>query len=156
MVADCSKFTLDKIAIAKFIGSLAGPPIVVFLWFRLLVGDSVLPDRLMFACGLMVQVDSFLIAGFLVGVMWYWKVLFAALGPQLPYGIIATIATPLLSFTVSSFAAITSVLTGSIVELEVAFVFTIYGIVVVIDAWNVLHKGVNSLAPSRKFPDSSS
>jgi hypothetical protein len=57
----------DRESIRGFLGRAIGEfvvlPAVVFLWFKFLVGGKVPLDRIISTCGLVVQVDAFLLAG---------------------------------------------------------------------------------------------
>jgi hypothetical protein len=140
-----------KSQIAQATASFVAPAIVVFLWFTFLIGYNMTLDRITVASGLVVQMNAFLTAGFLVGVFWYLKVIHEAIGPKLPYVLVYMVGSPFVGFTSSSFLAITCALTGNIGYLALAFYATMYSVLIVVQAWIILQRIIN-LMPSRANP----
>ena len=99
------------------------PGVVLLLWFMFLI-RNVSADRVIDASRFVVQIDSFLTAGFIVGVFWYWEALIKRLSEvKQSYSffsseIIVTLLSPFAGFALSSFLAIGGILTGSIEYLE--------------------------------------
>jgi len=140
----------QEVQVKAALAILIIPGVVLLLWFMFLI-RNVPADRVIDASRFVVQIDSFLTAGFIVGVFWYWEALIKRLSEvKQSYSffsseIIVTLLSPFAGFALSSFLAIGGILTGSIEYLEWALYLTSYAVISVLVLLYQLHKGMGAV-----------
>ena len=138
--------------VPAFLIMLLVPGLLIYVWFGLAFGQ-VSTERVIDASGFVVQIDSFLTAGFFVGVFGYWgdllkrmrEVKFPFLPSLFSSSVLTSLIAPFAEFAISAFLAIGGILTGDSRYLEWALYLTSYALINVLALISGLHKNLGAV-----------
>ena len=134
----------NKLYLAIVAGTIVTVTIggLVVSLFANLSGTS--PDRIVSASTAVVQLDSFIVAGFIVGFFYLWERLETIWGKirkksfKEPLLIAIFAPIPVVFLVVSGLFAIWATLTTELLSLAYAIYFLVFGLWLVFAAWSIL------------------
>jgi hypothetical protein len=125
--------------VAGFLVTLSFFEILLYLWLQFGAVGSSSEGRVVAGCGMVVQLDSFLGAGYLAGIFLYSSTMLGRLG-FFPRWIESFFIAPFVGFAVSGIFGVMGGVTANLAYLGLALGFLLYASVVVVSNLYRFHR----------------